>query len=91
MTELDLYKFIKEKECEWRWIEDDGVHLTLFVSHYDLREFCDMLGYDAFGDGKLMCETCLMFDGSVALCPFEDVCGYCGIDAEKVFPKEGEQ
>jgi hypothetical protein len=90
MTELDLYKFIKEKECEWRWIEDDGVHLILFVSHYDLREFCDML-YAAFDCGVLPCETRLQPDGSVALCPFEEVCEYFDIDAEKVFPKEDEK
>ena len=91
MTELDLYKFIKEKECEWRWNEDDGIHLTLFVSHWDLREFCDMLGYDAFDDGGLSCETRLLYDGSVALSPFEVVCEFFGIDAEKVFPKEDKK
>ena len=90
MTELDLYKFIKEKECEWHWVEDGGVHLILFVSHYDLREFCDML-YAAFDCGVLSCETRLKPDGSVALRPFEDVCEFFGIDAEKVFPKEDEK
>jgi len=90
MTELELYKFINDRECEWYWdYHYDGVHLVLFISSYDLKDFCKMLGNDIFIDG-LPCEQRLLSDGSVGLTPFEDICDYYGIDAKKVFSRKEE-
>jgi len=83
MTELELYKFVHENECEWRW---DDEHLLLTVPYYFLQEFCDMLGYEVFVEG-LPGEQWLLYDGSVGLNRFEEVCEHEGIDTENVFPK----
>ena len=92
MTELDLYRFVYEKECEWHWtFHNDGIHLVLFIHPYDLKDFCDMLGYSSFDDGGLNCEQILCYDGSVGLVPFENICEYHGIDAERVFPKKKDE
>ena len=92
MTELELYKFVNERHCEWHWgYHIDGIHLILIISHCDLRGFCKMLDYSSFDDGGLNCDQRLLYDGSVGLVPFENICEYYGIDAEKVFPKEEER
>ena len=89
MTELELYKFINDRGCEWHWyFHRDGIHLVLFVSSYDIKDFCEMLGYNVFDDDGLPCEQRLLHDGSIGLCPFEDVCEYYGICAENVFPRK---
>jgi len=89
MTELDLYKFVTERECEYHWTYHiDGIHLVLFISSYDLKDFCEMLGHYAFDDGGLACDQHLCYDGSVGLARFEDVCEEYGIDAKKVFKEE---
>ena len=91
MTELELYKFINDRECEWHWnYHYDGVTLILIISSYNLKDFCKMLGYNIFDDEGLPCEQRLLYDGSVGLAPFEDICDYYGIDTEKVFPRKEE-
>lgn len=89
MTELQLYKFVNNNGCEWRW-NPDG-HLVIFVSHYCLNDFCQMLGRDAFDDGGLNCEQYLCADGDVALFEFENVLEDFDIEPENVFPKEEEK
>ncbi len=86
MTELELYKFVNDNDCEWHWNYDG--HLTLFISHHYLKDFCDMLQYSDFDDGGLPGEQRLCYDGSVALCQFEEVCEIYDIEPENVFPKE---
>lgn len=89
MTELQLYKFINNNGCEWHW-NPDG-HLIVFISHYYLKDFCDMLGRDVFDDGGLSCEQYLCPDGDVALDEFERILEYFDIKPENVFPKEEEK
>ena len=87
MTELELYRFINDRQCAWYWdYHYDGVHLVLFISSDDLKDFCKMLGYNIFDDEGLPCEQKLLHDGSVGFAPFENICDYYGIDPEKVFP-----
>ena len=44
MTELDLYKFVTERECEYHWTYHiDGIHPVLFISPYDLKDFARCL------------------------------------------------
>lgn len=88
MTELQLYKFVTEKGCEWHWDYDN--HLVLFVSPCDLKEFCKMLGRYVFDDGGLNCEQHLCPDGDLALVEFENILEYFDIEPENVFPKNEE-
>jgi hypothetical protein len=88
MTELQLYKFINDHECEWRW-EDDG-HLIIFVNWFWLKEFCQMLGRNIFDNDGLPCEQHLCADGEVCLYKFENILDYFGIEPENVFPKDKE-
>ena len=89
MTELELSKFIENRGCEWHWdFHNDGIHLVLFVSAENLRDFCNMLGYYIFDDEGLPCEQRLLHDGSVGLVPFENICEYYGIEPETIFPKK---
>lgn len=88
MTELQLYKFINNNGCEWHW-NPDG-HLIIFISHYHLKDFCDMLGRNAFDDDGLPCEQHLCADGDIALNGFENVLEYYDIEPENVFPKDEE-
>lgn len=89
MTELQLYKFVEKNGCEWRW-NPDG-HLIIFISPYHLKDFCDMLGRDAFDDGGLCCEQYLCADGDVALNEFENVLEYFDIEPENVFSKDEDK
>ncbi len=88
MTELQLYKFINENECEYHWNPDGK--LVLFISPYCLRDFCSMVGAYAFDDGGLCCEQYLCPDGDLALVEFENVLEFFDIIPENVFTKDKE-
>lgn len=92
MNELDLYKFLEKNNVETQWQKDEkGVfNLAIWVPHYALKEFCEMLGASAFDDGGI-CETCLCRDASVYVGNFDYVCECYGIDPERIVPKDIEQ
>ena len=89
MTELQLYKFINDHDCEWHW-NPDG-HLIVFINWFWLEEFCRMLGRNIFDDDGLPCEQHLCADGDVALNEFENVLEYYDIEPENVFPKDEDK
>lgn len=89
MTELQLYKFVNDNGLEWHWsYHIDGTHLVIFIPHYLLPDFCEMLGYSAFDDEGLPCDQHLCHDGSIGLARFENVCEWYGIETENIFPND---
>ena len=81
MTELDLYKFITEKNVEYHWYEDKEVFMCLYV--FELENFMELLSkiYGIFDDGGI---KIILNNGYVSI-DMMPICEYCGIDPEKVF------
>lgn len=48
MTELELYKFCKDKEVDWRRDE-----LILWIPFSDVDDFANMLGYNYLSEGGI--------------------------------------
>lgn len=80
MTELELYKFVQDKEIGWR-----GDKLILWIDHYSLPEFADLLGDNLLCDGGL--EVTLLSGGTIAL-DIVDLCENHDIDPENILRKE---
>lgn len=79
MTELQLYKFIQNKEIDWR---DDK--LILWVDFYDLKEFTLMIGYDYLSEGGIyirLLESCIAIE-------LNDLCESFDIEPENILKKE---
>lgn len=78
MTELQLYKFIKEHDIEYHKFGDD---IVLFVNYYLLEEFSKLLGTSILDEEGIKCtmkEKYICFD-------MKYICDYHGIDMENVF------
>lgn len=78
MTELKLYKFIAENELEVRW---EGEELLLWIDHYVLKKFCDLLDCCNAGDGGIDCQ---LQDGGVVVLDLAKVCKEYGIDPNNI-------
>lgn len=92
MTELDLYKFLEENNVETQWQKDEkGVffNLAIWVPHYALKKFCEMLGAHAFDDGGIA-DVAICQDASVYIANFDEICCWFGIDPEHIVPKEND-
>lgn len=80
MTALSLYKFIKDHNIEYHWINND-TDVIIFVHILALTAFNNILP-------KLMFETdgieCRMKDNYLAF-RMEEICDYCEIDMKEVF------
>lgn len=90
MTELELYKFVNENNCEWHWVKDPNENLeidndvALFVDFHYLKQFTELLDmnvrYDETADnGKFYVR-----DGYICF-PMREICEYSGIELIKVF------
>ena len=85
MTELDLYKFIQDKNVEYHWYrseKDENERVPyLFVMFDDLKEFTKMLGHIFFEDGHeaILKLDYVCFDG-------DEICEYFGLETVKVLP-----
>lgn len=82
MTELDLYRFIKENDVEISWYGDD--QLTAWLCHYQLMMFCELIGDGILDEGGI--EVRLQQRGTIAL-NLVPICEYHGIDPERILPK----
>ncbi len=82
MTELELYKFVQDKEMDWR-----GDSLVLWLYPSEIDEFTELTGNNIFDDGGL--EVHLQSNGSIAI-ELEEVCIFHGIDPEHILKKEGD-
>lgn len=83
MTELELYKFVKDNNIEWHRSNNAGdLDIIMFVELYNLKEFSKLI--------KSMLDEpvdCKMRDGYLCFW-MNDMCGYYGIDPDVVFTGE---
>ena len=80
MSELELYKFVQDKEIEWR-----GESLILWLSPYEITDFAELLGVNYLSDGGV--EVSLLSHGVIAL----DLVGICndfGIEPTNIRKKD---
>lgn len=77
MTELELYKFVQDKEMDWR---GDG-HLKLWLEGSDLKEFAVVEGGGITDDGGFIIY--LVDDGVVCL-DLDEVCELHDINPENI-------
>jgi hypothetical protein len=81
MTELELYKFVQDKEMDWRGA--DYTHLYLWIPFYALEEFTKLLGYDYLcedGEEVSLQYNCVCVD-------LLDICENFEIDPTNILPK----
>lgn len=90
MTELELYKFIKENNIEWRWEinreggrEQDDVILLPYI--FQFEDFMKLVG-DAYDEYPLEVKARKDY---VAIW-MNHICDDFGIEIENVFPKGGD-
>ncbi len=81
MTELELYKFVQDKEM--RWVTDD--QLNLWIDADDLKEFSEIEGDCIVEDGGF--EIVLVHGGTICI-NLTDVCEIHDINPENIFHKE---
>lgn len=85
MTELDLYKWVRDHDPEIRWHES---MLLCFIYTFQLEDFYSILDDTIFDDGgsfeiHVSNKRCVVID-------LVEICDYYGIDAEKILPKDKE-
>lgn len=87
MTELDLYKWVKEWEPEWRWDTNSDTKkadVIIWVSIYSIESFYKLFDYQDFDEGGIEAR---LVDRSIAIWA-SDICEPSDIEIEKIFPKE---
>jgi hypothetical protein len=83
MQELDLYRFLHETaEAEMRWYGDQ---LSCWISHWHIKEFCDLVGPGVLDEGGIECRLLNRGDIWLDLVP---ICEYHGIDPERILSKD---
>jgi len=81
MTELQLYKFIKNNNVSLRWYEDQ---LLCFLDGWLICEFCQLLGPTSFDDDGIPCH---LKDRYITF-NLSEVCDSYGIEPENILSKE---
>jgi hypothetical protein len=87
MTELQLFKWVKEWEPEYRWDTNDETKqadVILWFSVYAIESFYKLLDPSLFNDGGGL--DARLVSNSIAIWMGE-ICDYFGIEIENVFPK----
>jgi hypothetical protein len=85
---LKLKKLLDECVTEYHWHECDG-GLIIFISYYNLKDFCQFLGQQYWDDGYGYDHTHLCPDGDVSVDDFDYWLEQNDINPEEIFPKEG--
>ncbi|MBW3113544.1 hypothetical protein KYJ26_16945 [Bacillus sp. MCCB 382] len=80
MTELELYKFVQDKEM--RWVSDNDLNLWINIS--ELKEFADLDDDLIVEDGGF--QITLVHGGVVCINLF-DVCELHDIEPENILTK----
>ena len=80
MKELELFKFVQDKEIDWR-----GDLLILWIHPSDLKEFADLLGYNYLSEDGLNVN---LRDGGTVAVELNDVCEAFDIEPENILAKE---
>lgn len=81
MTELELYKFIKNNDIEWHKYNDE---IIIYVYSCELKYFYRICSPSLFDGGGIKCT---MKYGYIAI-PMNFICDYHGIEIENVFTEE---
>jgi len=88
MDNITLYQFIIDNDLESRWDLNGGIlDVILFVNVWNIEDFHEILPSNIFDDEGI---TCWMKDGYFAFW-MNDICNYCGIEIEKVFPETSDK
>jgi hypothetical protein len=88
MTELELYKYIKDNNIEWHREDNQGTpDIIIFPFTFQIDEFVKLLEDYSFDDGGLECR---LKDGYFTFW-MKELCEYYGIDIDKVFCEEEQQ
>ena len=86
MTELELYKFIKNHNIEWHREDNNGTEdVIIFPLFCHINTLNTLLSPGLFDDGGIECR---IMDGYIAIW-MKDICEYYDIEIEKVF--EGDE
>lgn len=87
MTEIELYKFIRDNDIEWHWRDNDGQEdVYILPFYFNLPDLIEILGGTILTNEGIECR---LRDGYFAIW-MNDICEYFGIDIFQVFPKEEE-
>ncbi|MFA1821179.1 hypothetical protein ACDX78_13565 [Virgibacillus oceani] len=81
MTALELYKFVQDKEMDWR---GDG-HLKLWLEGGELKEFAEIEGDGITEDGGF--EVYLVGGGTICI-DLDEVCELHDINPEDILAKK---
>ena len=82
MTELNLYKFITETNCEYHNYDNNGTpDIILFVNMHFIERFNKLLGSGILDEGGI---ECVMKDGYICF-RMKDICEYFDIEMKNVF------
>jgi len=83
MSELELYKFITERELEYHWTgEKDDV--ILFIEVYNLERWNKLLGTPITDENGI---ECVMKDGYFCFY-MKNICEFFDIELNKVFEQK---
>ncbi len=81
MTELELYKFIRDNDIEWHHEFNNGNEdVLIFPYTFQMDKFCE-LSKDYDSDEGLTC----ILKGNYFAIWMSDLCDHFGIDMNKVF------
>lgn len=85
MTELQLYKFIKENNIEYHWCDNNEYwDVIIFVNTCNINEFQSLFTSIYLRDYNL---HCVMKDNYFAFYML-DICEYYNIDLKNIFEYE---
>jgi hypothetical protein len=84
MSELELYKFIKDNNVEIDW---RGEKLIIWIHHMDIKDFCELLGSEFFDDGGYDVNLRFGYSCCIAL-DLVPICDYFDIEPTNIFKKE---
>jgi hypothetical protein len=87
MTELELYRFVKNNNIEWHYTEDcyENLDVIIFLYYFQLEDFTTMIkSYltDSEAIGHLR-------DGYIGI-EMSGICYHYGIELERVFIEDEE-
>lgn len=80
MTELDLYKFVQDKEVSWQ-----GNSLILWINPSEVEDFAELIDRCSADDGGYDCKV--QHDGTIVM-ELDMLCDEYDIDPENILPKE---
>lgn len=93
MTELQLFQFVRENDCEYHWFTDYDYlpfhkeDVMLFVFDWHIEGFKNLLGATIMAEEGIPCN---MKDGYFCF-KMKSICEFFDIDMNNVFKREDEK